>query len=516
MPELDSVEGTSTAPPAPPLLEMRGIRKSFTGDEVLHGVDFTLEHGQIHALVGQNGAGKSTLMKILGGSYDDYTGEIRIAGAACHPSSPHEALGMGVAVIYQEFALAPNLSVADNIALGREPRGRLPGSISRRRMLERSQREADALGIRLPMKQAVGRLSVGDQQLTEIVKALSRNARLLVMDEPTARLSTRERDRLFDIIRALSAQGVGVVYISHFLEEVFAVAHHVTVLRDGQVVGSRSTTSFDMAGLTTLMVGTALRQTSRPDRIPSPAQPVLELVDLSVLSRPPLSLTLGSGEILGVAGLVGSGRSRLGKAIVGSAQSAGTIRIDGQARRIRTPQEGVDLGVVYLPEDRKQTGLILPLTVASNLVLTALQRGLSHLGFVRQRARRDEAAALIERFRILPPDPRRLVNTLSGGNQQKVLLARSLAAKARVIILDQPTAGVDVGAKAEIYHQIWEMSKAGIGQIVISDDLDELLLLADRILVMHGGRAAGMLEVASLSRPELLQAITTGRLAAAA
>lgn len=495
--------------PGNALLEMRGIRKAFPGGEVLHGVDFTVEHGQIHALVGQNGAGKSTLMKVLGGVYSDYEGEITIEGRAIRPQSPHSALAEGIAVIYQDFALVPDLTVADNIGLGREPRGRLPGTVSHGRLRARSTEEAVYFGIELPVTKRVAALSVGDQQLTEIVKALARRARVLVMDEPTARLSPTERARLFEIMRMLAGQGVGIVYISHFLEEVFAIAQQVTVLRDGNVVATEPTAALNLQSLTNLMVGSALAASERAGNHGEAGASGLELVDFSVAGRKPVNLRVDSGEILGVAGLVGSGRSRLAMGVVGAVRASGKIKVHGAEVPIRSPQQAAGSGVVYLPEDRKRDGLVLTLSVGENLVLSALGRGLARLGLVRRKACADTSRSLVERFGIVPPDPRRLVSTLSGGNQQKTLLARACAAEADVVILDQPTAGVDVGAKAEIYEQIWEMARAGTAIIVVSDDLDELLLLSDRIMVMQKGRVTRLDPADAFTRPTLLEAITS-------
>lgn len=511
---IDPVQQPAPLTEDAPLLTMRGVRKSFAAGEVLHGVDLTLYRGEIHALVGQNGAGKSTLMKVLGGVYADYAGEVLIEGRPLHFVSPRAALDHGVAVIYQDFALVPDLSVADNIALGREPEARIRGLLDHRGIRARSAQEAKVLGIDLPMDAPVRRLGVAEQQLTEVVKALSRHAQILVMDEPTARLSPAERDRLFEIMRRLKTSGVGIVYISHFLEEVFAVADRVTVLRDGLVVATRRCSELDLRQLAALMVGTALVSAIRVDRSsPIGGGAVLELTDFVVAGRPPLSLVLAPGEVLGVAGLVGSGRSRLARAMVGAAAARGRLQLDGVSRHFRSPADAARAGVLLLPEDRKRDGLVLPSSVASNTVLTALGRSLSRWGFVRQVARRRLVANLIERFHILPPVPERTVRTLSGGNQQKVLLARAFAARARVLILDQPTAGVDVGAKVEIYEQVVALARSGVGVVLISDDLDELLLLADRILVMRAGRAAGVEEAASLSRTQLLEAITTGRMA---
>jgi ABC-type sugar transport system ATPase subunit len=496
---------------------MRDVRKRFAAGEVLHGVGLTLQRGQIHALVGQNGAGKSTLMKVLGGVYPDYTGSVTIDGAKVDLSSPHAALAAGVAVIYQEFSLVPDLSVAENIALGREPEIGASGLIDRRSLHRRSAAEAVAQGISLPMDAPVRTLGVADQQLTEIVKALSRDARILVMDEPTARLSTAERDRLFDAMRQLRGRGVGIIYISHFLEEVFAVADVVTVLRDGHVVASQPTGSLDLASLASLLVGSRIAESTRSTtEVDTSGVPALELRNVSVVGRPPISLQLAPGEVIGIAGLVGSGRTRLARAIVGAAPWTGLIRVGGKEMVARSPGEAARAGVVMLPEDRRRDGLVLPSSIGRNVSLTALGLSLTRLGFVRRAARAALVRGLIERLQITPSDPDRTVQTLSGGNQQKVLMARAFGAGARVLILDQPTAGVDVGAKAEQYEHIRTVTRGGGAVIVISDDLDELLLLSDRIMIMHGGGPVAVLPATSIDRETLLAATTTGTLGEAA
>jgi ABC-type sugar transport system ATPase subunit len=496
---------------------MRGVRKRFAAGEVLHGVDFTLERGQIHALVGQNGAGKSTLMKVLGGVYPDHTGSVAIDGAPVRLDSPHTALDAGVAVIYQEFSLVPDLSVAENIALGREPERRVRGLIDRRALQTRSAREAEVQGIGLPMDRPVRTLGVADQQLAEIVKALSRDARILVMDEPTARLSPAERDRLFGAMRRLRDDGVGIVYISHFLEEVFAVSDVVTVLRDGAVVVSRPTAELDLARLAALMVGgTVVRMERRERGEEAEAVPALELDQVSVLGRPGVSMAVAPGEIIGVAGLVGSGRTRLARALVGVGRRTGSMRVSGRPVDARSPAHAARAGVIMLPEDRRRDGLVLPGTIGANVSLTALDLSLTRFGFVRRAARARLVRDLIARLGILPSDPERTVRTLSGGNQQKVLMARAFGADARVLILDQPTAGVDVGAKNELYERIRSVTADGVAVVLISDDLDELLLLSDRILILHGGRPVGLLPAPSLDRETLLAITTTGTLEGAA
>ncbi|GAA3625576.1 sugar ABC transporter ATP-binding protein [Nonomuraea rosea] len=500
------------------ILEMTGIRKSFASGEVLHGVDLTVEHGEIHALIGHNGAGKSTLMKILGGVHPDHGGTIAIDGKPVSVRTPKEAIEHGIAVIYQDFSLVPQLTVAENIALGREPRLGAAALVNHKELAARSAREAARVGIDLPMDQPVGRLGVAGQQLTEIVRALAQEPRILVMDEPTARLAPNERERLFAIMRDLAARGVGIVYISHFLDEITSVADRITVLRDGDVVARLDAGETDADGLARLLVGDDVAEHQRVTAATPPSgdvTPALEVTDLVVAGRPPISLRVAPGEIVGIAGLVGSGRSRLAKAIVGATPSTGTVAVAGRTLRRRTPARAARAGVLLIPEDRKAQGLVMTGTVQDNIELTALGGELTRAGLVRRAARRRLVADAVKRFQVRPADSGRIVDTLSGGNAQKVLLARAAAAGPKVLLLDQPTAGVDVGAKAEIARQIEQLARDGMAVVLISDDLDELLALTSRLLIMHTGALTATLSTADVDRPGLLSAISRTRKEAA-
>jgi ABC-type sugar transport system ATPase subunit len=494
----------------PPVLEMRGISKDFAGGQVLHDVDFSLRKGEVHALVGQNGAGKSTLMKILGGVYADFGGAISIDGRFVVLHDPRAALRTGVAIIYQDFTLVPHMTVAENIALGREPTGDLRGFIDHGRLRRDAEAEATALGLELPMDVPVSRLGVAAQQLTEIVKAISHHARILVMDEPTARLSGRERDRLFAIIRDLAAAGVSVIYISHFLEEIFEVADRVTVLRDGRVVASQPTRELDLAALTRLVVGDKYREVAQHrESTARPGEVALRLEGFGVSGRvAPMTVEVARGEVLGLAGLVGSGRTSLARAMVGLTRATGTLRIDGWSGRPSDPAEAAAIGLLVLAEDRKREGLVLQLSVAENVALTALRARLVRRGFVLLRKRMDVVRGLIRRLEIVPPLPGVSAGRLSGGNQQKVVFARAMAAGARVLVLDQPTAGVDVGAKSDLYAQIDDLAREGVAIVLISDDLDEVLHLSDRIVVMRRGIPEPPVPAISLDRADLLRAIS--------
>jgi ABC-type sugar transport system ATPase subunit len=500
------------------LLSMQGISKDFPGGRVLHDVDLSLGLGEVHALVGQNGAGKSTLMKILAGHYPDHGGLIMISGHPVKMRSPKSALEQGIAVIYQEFALAPDLTVAQNIGLGREPNAALPGILNQRELLDRSRAEASALGIDLPLGKRVGTLSVAEQQLTEIVKAVARDARVLVMDEPTARLSAKERDHLFGIIGNLSSKGVGIIYISHFLEEIFAVASRATVLRDGRCVASAPLRELDVGKLARLVVGEKFRELdvakrANASRAVLEREPLLRARDLSVEGKvSATSFTLHRGEVIGLAGLQGSGRTELADALVGNAEHlcGGEVHVGEFRGLFLNPQQALNWGVLMLPASRKTQGILALRTVAENIAIGALRNGLSRWGFVKGADRNRLVAEMLRRFEVRPQDPKRIISSLSGGNQQKVLFARAAAAMASILILDQPTAGVDVGATVEIYDQIDALTDAGMGVIVISDDLNELLRLSDRIFLVREGAVIDERLAAQYTRASLLAAITSG------
>jgi ABC-type sugar transport system ATPase subunit len=496
-----------------PLLEMRGVRKSFASGEVLHGVDFTLKAGEIHAIVGHNGAGKSTLIKIIAGLYPDAEGDIAIRGAPVHLRSPREAAANAIAIIYQDFALVPDLSVAANIALGREPRTVRGLLISHGKMRAQSAREAAEFGLNLPLDTPVRDLGVAGKQMTEIARALAKHPRILIMDEPTARLAPHERERLFDIMRRLAASGVGIIYISHFLEEVEQIADRITVLRDGNVVASYSVGERTIDELTLLLTGPPSEQARAEEsakaawRSASPT-PALELVDFSVRGRRPVNLAIRRGEVLGLAGLVGSGRTSLARGMIGDILAGGEVWLNGKRLKRRSPRAAAALGLVMVPEDRKANGLVLTSSIRTNAEITALGTHLSRFGIVKRRRRDEIVSQAIERFRILPPNPSRIVGELSGGNAQKVLLARAAIARPSFLVLDQPTAGVDVGAKAETTRQIKRMVAEGMSVLLISDDLDELLESSDRIGVMTSGTLTSVTPARALNRHTLLAAIS--------
>ncbi|MEZ2127711.1 MULTISPECIES: sugar ABC transporter ATP-binding protein [unclassified Sinorhizobium] len=497
------------------LLEMRNIRKAFSGVQVLRGVDFSLKPGEIHALVGHNGAGKSTLMKVLGGNYADYEGDILLFGEDVHLRSPKDALERGVAIIYQDFSLVPELTVAENIALGREPKGSLRGTIAHKKMRERSAAEAASLGISLPMDEPVRALGVGGQQLTEIVRACSKDVRILVMDEPTARLAPAERELLFATMRRMATERqVGIVYISHFLEEVCRLADRITLMRDGKVVESGPGSTYSVDTLAHLLVGHDMPEkvvSATPSTEHPPHEEALSASGLIIHGRPPVDFTIRKGEIVGLAGLVGSGRTRLARALIGDVRSRGSISIAGRPMGRLTPEKATRNGLALVPEDRKATGLALGASVEANIAVSALAKFMSVAGVVLPGSRRRLAEEMIRRFVIRPPDRNKIVGNLSGGNAQKVLLARAVGSRPAALILDQPTAGVDIGAKGELHKQIRLAAQQGAGVLVISDDLDELLDLSDTVLVMNAGAVTARYKKEKMTRAKLLAAISRSR-----
>jgi rhamnose transport system ATP-binding protein len=475
-----------------PALELRHLSKAFPGVRALNDVSFDVQEGEVHALLGENGAGKSTLIKIVSGVYPPDQGEILIHGQPVHFANPGEAQARGIATIYQEFSLYPELTVAENIYAGHMPKSAFGLTLDWRKA------SRDAAGILesldasdLNVSSRVGSLSVGNRQRVEIAKALSRNARILILDEPTAVLTQHDTERLFGIIQRLRAQKVAIIYISHRLEEIFTIADRVTVLRDGGLVGVKSTGQTNENELIRMMVGRALGQEPAPhmDAAAADRKVVLRAKDLA--RRPLLrraSVELKAGEIVGLAGLIGSGRSELAQAIFGVAPpETGTIEVDGQPVRIHTPEQAIALGIAYVPEDRQRQGLVTAMTVAQNIGLTRLWN-LLRGPFLDFEAEDKLAQDYINGLRIRTPSSRQTVRNLSGGNQQKVVVAKWLATKPRILIVDEPTRGIDVGARAEIHRLLNVLARdEHMAILVISSDLPEILRLSDRVGVMREG-----------------------------
>ncbi|MHB9145947.1 MAG: sugar ABC transporter ATP-binding protein [Symbiobacteriia bacterium] len=500
------------------LLEMRDISKEFPGVRALQGVSIVAERGEVLALLGENGAGKSTLMKILSGvyPYPDYGGEIRIDGRPCQFRSTRDAVDAGVTIIHQELNLVPQFTVAENIFLGREP--------VRRGIVDDQAMERDAAAILHKMhvdlepRTPVSQLSVGQQQLVEIAKALSLRTRILVMDEPTSALAQSEVLHLFELVRKLQQDGVIILYISHKLDEIFALADRVTVLRDGQYVGTRRTADVTRDELVSMMVGRELGELY-PKAQADKGDVVLKVEGLSA-QRPDLpgtwavadvSFELRAGEVLGVGGLMGAGRTELALALFGAwpGQRQGQVHMAGRKALPRSPREAIEAGLALVTEDRKLTGLVLGMETGENISLAYLQR-LSPLGVVDRQAEGALVSRFIRELKVKVAGPQQVVGTLSGGNQQKVVLAKWLATAPRVLILDEPTRGIDVGAKAEVYQIIGELASQGVAILMISSELPELLAMGDRILVMHQGRAAGILDRTEATQERIMAYATGG------
>jgi rhamnose transport system ATP-binding protein len=476
------------------VLEAREITKSFGGIRALKGVSLQLFAGEVHALVGENGAGKSTLIKVLTGAIQPDSGEIWLSGERVENTTPAMTRALGISVVYQEPALFPDLTVAENLALGKETR-RPWHTVAWKARTESARELLRRVGARIHPNRLAGELSMPEQQLVEIAKALDANTSVLILDEPTASLGEHDAENLFRIIEEVRASGTAVVYISHRFEELFRLAHRVTVLRDGNSIETRP-----MAGTTTddlirLMVGRDMDATFPPSQFSGGAT-ALEVrnVTSAELGVKGVSLAVRRGEVLGLAGLVGSGRTQLAELIFGLApMDAGEVWIDGKRTDIRSASDAVRAGVAYVPEDRRHHGVILGMSVATNTTLASL-RQISGYGFLHFEAEDATAREFAERLRIKTASTDAPVRSLSGGNQQKVALARWLMTRPKILILDEPTQGIDVGAKAEIYRLMRELANQGMGILMISSETTEVLGMSDRVAVMSGGKIAGILD----------------------
>ncbi|NUN96716.1 MAG: sugar ABC transporter ATP-binding protein [Candidatus Omnitrophica bacterium] len=498
-----------------PILEMRDISKDFDGVHALSHVNFSVAEGEIHALVGENGAGKSTLMKILSGVYPHgtYGGGIHYRGQEARFADTRAAQDSGIAIIHQELNLVSGMTVAENIFLGREP-NRF-GWVDWRRMRAEARALLDRVGLDFPPETPVSSLSVGQCQMTEIAKALSQKVDLLILDEPTSALTDPEIERLFELLFQLRSQGVTSIYISHKLEEVFRLADTITVLRDGRAVGTWARDETDPRRVVAAMVGRDISDLF-PWQTRSSGDPALEVEGLTVTDpsahRPILdgiSFSLRAGEILGVAGLMGAGRTELAGSLFGvpPGKLVGKVRVNGAPVEIRHPLDAIRRGIALLTEDRKQSGLLFNLSIAKNITLAALDRVASG-PMLNPASERALAADYAGRLTVKSANLANLVGTLSGGNQQKVLLARWLATEPRILILDEPTRGIDVGAKVEIYRLMIELARAGLAILMISSELPEVLGMSDRILVMREGRIAGELSREAASEEEVMHLAT--------
>jgi ribose transport system ATP-binding protein len=500
------------------VLEAEGVSKSFAGVTALREVDFDLMSGEVHALMGENGAGKSTLMKILAGVHVDYDGVIRLEGAPVRFSGVQDAERAGVAIIHQELNLVPELTAADNIFLGREPLI-LGTVVDRRRIMKAANALLKRLGIDIDAQSRVAELRIGEQQLVEIAKALSLDARILIMDEPTSALSTSECETLFKVVRQLAQAGVAIIYTSHRLDEVVALANRVTVLRDGRRVLTAPIEGLSSSAIISAMVGRDVAL-SRRKSAASAGAPVLSVRNLTLdaVSRrgwrrvlKGVSFEVQRGEILGVGGLLGSGRTEILESIFGVARGwrGGEIAIDGKPAPINSAADACRLGVALVTEDRKALGLHLASTVRDNIALPSVEAAsrFGVRGFARESAL---AADVVERLAVRCSGIDQIVATLSGGNQQKVAIGKWLATAPRVLLLDEPTRGVDVGAKHEIYQLIFGLAAEGLGIVVVTSEMPELLLLSDRVLVMCEGRQAGVLSGANATQEAIMRLAAPG------
>ncbi|HVF57270.1 MAG TPA: xylose ABC transporter ATP-binding protein [Pyrinomonadaceae bacterium] len=500
-----------------PLLEMREITKSFPGVRALDGVTFDLRAGEIHALVGENGAGKSTLMKVLGGVYPHgtYGGEILLNGEARRFAGVREAEQAGIAVIYQELSLIKELSIGENIFLGREPRRF--GIIRWEELYSRAQTLLDELRLPLDPRVAVGQLGIGQQQLVEIAKALSQEARILVLDEPTAALTDAEVETLFRILDALRQRGVGMIYISHKLDEVFRMSDRITVLRDGRTVGTEATADMDEPRVISRMVGREVGDIF-PVADHERGDVAFEVRGMTIedpnvrgkLLVDDVSFAVRRGEVLGVAGLMGAGRSDLLMGVFGAhaGRVKGEIYVGGERVRIMRPSDAIRHGIGFVTEDRKRFGLVLDQTILRNMTLAGLSR-LSGRFVTNEDAEASAGQRVMKDLRVKANSVFTVAGTLSGGNQQKVVLGKWLLTNPRVLFLDEPTRGIDVGAKQEIYAQINELARSGLAIVLVSSELPEVLGLSDRVLVLHEGRLTGEFKRAEAT-PEAVMSCATG------
>ncbi len=495
MSDLATAERPQTASAADQvLLEISGVRKSFPGVLALDGVQFRLKAGTVHALMGENGAGKSTLMKIIAGVYIPDEGELRVKGRALTLRGPLDALDNGIAIIHQELNLMPYMTVAENIWIRREPKNRF-GLVDHGEMRRRTQALFDRLQIEVDPQAEVRSLSIAARQMVEIAKAVSFDSEVLIMDEPTSALTEREVGHLFRIIKQLRKQGKGIVYITHKMNELFEIADEVSIFRDGKYIGTHASSDVTRDDIIRMMVGREITQMFPKEEVPI-GDVVLSVHDLAVEGVfSGVSFDVRAGEIVGLAGLVGSGRSNVAEALFGVVPAtAGQIRIRGEHVTIDSPATAMKHGMAFLTEDRKDTGCFLILDILANMETAVLHDRFVKWGFVQQRALERECEEMSRRLRVKTPNLQETIQNLSGGNQQKVLIGRWLLKQPRILILDEPTRGIDVGAKAEIHRLVVQLAAQGVAVIMISSEMPEVLGMSDRVVVMHEGRVTGIVE----------------------
>ncbi|WGR61276.1 sugar ABC transporter ATP-binding protein [Paracoccus ferrooxidans] len=494
------------------MLELKGIRKSFGKIEVLHGVDMEVRAGEVHALLGENGAGKSTLMKILCGIIQPSEGTIRIEGTERHFADYDQAIAAGVGIVFQEFSLIPYLDAVENMFLAREIRGRF-GTLDRKAMRARAAEIMRQLAVDVALDVPVHRLSVAEQQFVEIAKALSLNARILVLDEPTATLTPSEVEHLFKVMRELRRQGVAIIFISHHLEEIFEICDRITVLRDGEFIASCAVPDVDNDRLVEMMVGRRIENNFPPKPAPSTASVVVEVEEVQLKKGGPVSrFALRKGDILGFAGLVGSGRTETVLAMLGAYPAARCkVKVDGVEKRFRGPDEGLAHGIGLLPESRKEQGLITSFSILQNVSLNNYGKYRKNHWFIDLKKELAATETAMAQVRVKAQGPHARVDTLSGGNQQKVVIARWLNHDMQVLIFDEPTRGIDVGAKAEIYALMREFTAKGGAIIMISSELPEVIGMSDRVCVFRSGGIVATVEGDQIDSETIMTHATTGR-----
>ncbi|MCA1442975.1 sugar ABC transporter ATP-binding protein [Ensifer sp. IC4062] len=500
-----AVRASGAIPNAEFLLSAEGIRKEFPGVVALDDVEFKLKRGTVHALMGENGAGKSTLMKILAGIYQPDQGEVRLKGIDIRLKSPLDALENGIAMIHQELNLMPFMTVAENIWIRREPKNRF-GFVDHGEMRRMTAKLFERLKINLDPEIEVRHLSVANRQMVEIAKAVSYESDVLIMDEPTSALTEREVAHLFEIIRDLRSQGIGIVYITHKMNELFEIADEFSVFRDGKYIGTHASSNVTRDDIIRMMVGREITQMFPKEEVPI-GDVVLSVKDLTLdgVFRE-VSFDVRAGEILGVAGLVGSGRSNVAETLFGvTPASSGTIVIDGKEVVIDSPNTAIRHRMAFLTEDRKDTGCLLILDILENMQIAVLQDRFVKRGFVSEKAITAACEEMSRKLRVKTPNLQERIENLSGGNQQKVLIGRWLLTNPRILILDEPTRGIDVGAKAEIHRLVTELARNGVAVIMISSEMPEVLGMSDRIMVMHEGRVTGFLDRAEATQIKVME-----------
>ncbi|MFZ4451113.1 sugar ABC transporter ATP-binding protein [Salibacterium aidingense] len=496
-----------------PLVEMKDVHKSFYGVHVLQGVNFDVRPGEVHALMGENGAGKSTLMKILTGIHTNDNGTIYVKGEEITFSHPKEAEKAGIAVIHQELNIIPNLSVTENMFLGKPLTYGKWGINKQKEMRQKTVEYLQRLGIEINPDIQAGKLSVGQQQMIEIARAVSTNAEVIVMDEPTAALTEVEIETLFEVINHLKQSGTGIVYISHRMEEIFQLCDRISVLRDGGYAGTKEVGETSYEEIVKMMVGREIGQ-KYPPRTAEPGDVRLRVENLTDAEGlfENASFEVRRGEILGFAGLMGAGRTELMELLFGSRKKvSGEVYVDGERLRIRNPHDARKAGIGFITEDRKEEGLVLNLSVRENLALTNLNK-LSDKGIMSNNREKEFVGSMIERLRVKTSGQEQKLKTLSGGNQQKIVIGKWLGIEPSVLILDEPTRGVDIGAKKEIYHIMNELTEQGVAIIMISSELPEVLGMSDRVLVLHEGSINGVFAREEADQESIMQAATGGGL----